>query len=102
MRQCSATPNPARLLYRALICATLLLLAQGSLAAKAPSIHFVENVVTDTSVYSHYEVQCSNNNRKDISAWNNAKSWCLGKGLRNYCKKKRYRTVRKACADKTR
>jgi len=89
-------------LSKALVGALVLLFAHTSLAAKPTSIRFVEDVVTGNSVYSHYVVLCSNNKRKDISAWNNRKSWCLGKGSRNYCKKKQASTARKACAGKSR
>jgi len=90
------------LISKTLLGAIVLLLAQGSLAAKPTSLRFVEEVDTGKSVYLHYVVLCSNNKRKDISAWNNRKSWCLGKGARNYCKKKPLSAARKACAGNSR
>lgn len=74
--------------------------ASSTFAAKPTSIKFIEDIVVGDSIYSHYVVHCSNNKRKDISAWNNRKSWCVGKGLKSHCKKKQISAARKVCGGK--
>ncbi len=72
-------------------------IALPAFAAKPISIKFIEDVVAGDSIYSHYVVVCSNEKEKDISAWNNRKSWCEGKGSKSRCKKKQLKTARKVC-----
>lgn len=76
--------------------------SHSSFAAKPVSIKFVKDGVTLENVpYGHYEVLCTNDVVKDLSAYNKKKSWCLGEGAdqSEACKKKQIKAARKACKD---
>lgn len=67
-------------------------------AAKPTSIKYVEEIVVgEDKVYAYYQVSCSNGDKKDISAWDNRKLWCLGKGGTDTCHKKQIKTAKKSC-----
>lgn len=67
-------------------------------AAKPTSIKYIEDIVVDNDmIYSHYSVRCSNGKAADISAWDNRKKWCLGKGGQDVCNKKQIKTAKKVC-----
>lgn len=84
---------------RKLILTGSLILAAGSaFAAKPTSIKYVEDVVIENDlIYSHYVVKCSNGATADISAWDNRKKWCVGKGGQDDCSKKQIKTAKKVC-----
>jgi hypothetical protein len=72
--------------------------ASSSFAAKPTSIKFIEDLTSaDGQAYSFYSVKCSNGQQKKISAWDNRKRWCLGKGQQDTCKKKQIKIAKKAC-----
>lgn len=80
------------------LTSTALVTSAGAFAAKPTSIKYVEDVVTSNdAIYSHYEVQCSNGKKADISAWDNRKRWCIGKGGQDDCSKKQIKTAKKVC-----
>lgn len=67
-------------------------------AAKPTSIKYIEEIVVEgDQVYAHYQTKCSNGEVKDLSAWDNRKQWCLGKGNRDECSKKQIKAAKKAC-----
>lgn len=78
---------------------TCSLIAAGSAyAAKPTSIKYVEDVVTENDlIYSHYVVKCSNGASEDITAWDNRKKWCVGKGGQDDCSKKQIKAAKKVC-----
>ena len=82
-----------------LILATAFVVASGSaFAAKPTSIKYIEDIVVDNSIiYSYYQVKCSNGKIADISAWDNRKKWCIGKGGQDVCNKKQIKTAKKVC-----
>lgn len=73
-----------------IVLTTAILAASASaFAAKPTSIKYIEDVVVNNDlIYSHYQVKCSNGKTADISAWDNRKKWCLGKGGQDECSKK--------------
>lgn len=67
-------------------------------AAKPKSVVQIEDVITaNDEIFTHYVVKCNNGVEVDVSAWNNKKLWCLGKGKKDVCKKKQIKIAKKAC-----
>ena len=66
-------------------------------AAKPKSIKYVEEVFQGDKSYVHYIVTCSDDATFDISAWDDKKLWCEGKGLKENCNKKKIKTAKKLC-----
>ncbi|MEE8060047.1 MAG: hypothetical protein V3T17_19775 [Pseudomonadales bacterium] len=80
------------------LTAAVLAASTSAFAAKPTSIKYVEDIVVDNAViYSHYQVKCSNGKLADISAWDNRKKWCVGKGGQDVCSKKQIKTAKKVC-----
>lgn len=82
---------------KVLVGAALVLGSAGAFAAKPTSVKYVEDVVVGDALYSHYVVNCSNGVNVDVSAWDNRKSWCMGKGGKDDCAKKQIKIAKKAC-----
>lgn len=81
----------------ALLVATTCLTV-GAHAAKPTSIKYVEDIVAENdTIYSHYVVKCSNAVLVDISAWDNRKKWCEGRGGQDICSKKQIKIAKKVC-----
>ena len=82
-----------------LVLTTAMIIASGSaFAAKPTSIKYIEDLVVENDlIYSHYRVKCSNGKTADISAWDNRKKWCVGKGGQDLCNKKQIKTAKKVC-----
>lgn len=89
-----------KFLMRILSIFAIVILTTRSFAAEPISIRFIEDVVSNESIYSHYVVICSNDIKRDISAWNNRSSWCEGKGSKTRCKKKQLKTAKNVCEKK--
>jgi len=80
------------------LTAALLIGSSTAFAAKPTSIKYIEDVVLENDIiYAHYSVKCSNGVTADISAWNNRKKWCVGKGQQDVCNKKQIKTAKKVC-----
>lgn len=80
------------------IASAIFAASSAAFAAKPVSIKYVEEVVVANDViYAHYEVKCSNGETADISAWDNRKKWCIGKGGQDDCSKKQIKTAKKVC-----
>lgn len=80
------------------LAAAVLLTASSAFAAKPTSIKYIEDIVVDDNdVYSHYVVNCSNGQTRDITAWDNRKSWCIGKGSKTDCSRKQIKAAKKVC-----
>ena len=85
-------------LKKIILSTAALTLSAGAFAAKPTSIKYIEDIVVDNNViYSHYQVKCSNGKKADISAWDNRKKWCVGKGGQDECSKKQIKTAKKVC-----
>lgn len=81
-----------------ILSSTVLLASASVFAAKPTSIKYIEEFVVDNNViYSHYLVKCSNGKSADISAWDNRKKWCVGKGGQDDCSKKQIKMAKKVC-----
>ncbi|WP_240554821.1 hypothetical protein [Oceanicoccus sagamiensis] len=81
-----------------ILATAALTLSAGAFAAKPTSIKYIEDVVVENDmIYSHYQVKCSNGSTADISAWDNRKKWCVGKGGQDVCSKKQIKTAKKVC-----
>lgn len=75
-----------------------LLFASSCFAAKPVSFKYVEEIIVDKDVvYAHYIVKCSNGKSYDVSAWDNKKLWCVGKGLKEECYKKNIKVGKVVC-----
>ncbi len=87
------------MIMRSLGLALVIILASTqSLAAKPTSIRHVEDIITKNDlIFSHYQVKCSDGRQEDISAWDNGKKWCTGKGGQNDCSKTQINAAKKAC-----
>lgn len=69
-----------------------------SFAAKPTSIVFDANGETsDGSPYSTYMVKCSNGKKKELTAWDNRKKWCVGDATSETCEKKQIKAAKAAC-----
>ncbi len=67
-------------------------------AAKPIKIKYIEDVVVQNDlIYSHYAVKCSDGRSADISAWDNRKKWCVGKGGQDNCSKKQVTAAKTVC-----
>ena len=76
----------------------LLIIPTLAFAAKPVSIKYIEDIVTeDEDIYAYHIVKCSNGKSSQISAWNNRKLWCAGKGLKDECKKKQIKSAKMVC-----
>ncbi|WP_101757531.1 hypothetical protein [Oceanicoccus sp. KOV_DT_Chl] len=83
---------------KAIITAAALTVSAGAFAAKPTSIKYIEDIVVSNDlIYSHYVVKCSNGVDADISAWDNRKKWCVGKGGQDDCSKKQIKTAKAVC-----
>lgn len=72
-------------------------ISASAFASNPTSIKYIEDVVDGDQIYSHYVVKCSNGNTADISAWDNRKKWCVGRGEKNNCTKQQLKTAKKVC-----
>ena len=85
-------------LKKVILTTAALAVSAGAFAAKPTSIKYIEDIVVDNEIiYSHYQVKCSNGKKADISAWDNRKKWCVGKGGQDECNKKQIKTAKKVC-----
>lgn len=85
-------------LKKIILAASALTLSAGAFAAKPTSIQYVEDIVMENDlIYSHYVVSCSNGTSADISAWDNRKKWCVGKGGQDDCSRKQIKTAKTVC-----
>ena len=74
------------------------LFAPASYGAKPTSFQYVEEIVMDDeTVYALYLVKCSNEESFEISAFDNKKLWCEGKGIKENCEKKNIKLGKKLC-----
>lgn len=78
--------------------AALAAFAASSFAAKPTSIVFDANGETsDGTPYSTYMVKCSNGKKKEVTAWDNRKKWCVGDANSETCEKKQIKAAKAAC-----
>ena len=85
-------------LKKIILSTAVLTVSAGVFAAKPTSIKYIEDIVVENDlIYSHYQVKCSNGKKADISAWDNRKKWCVGKGGQDECNKKQIKTAKKVC-----
>ena len=83
---------------KAVVTCAFTLASVSAFAAKPTSIKYIEDVIVEGDVvYAHYVTKCSNGESKDLSAWDNRKQWCQGKGTRDDCTKKQIKAAKKAC-----
>ena len=72
----------------------------GVFAAKPTSIKYIEDVVTESDIiYMHYQVKCSDGSSANISAWDNRKKWCVGKGRQDECSEQQIKSAKKVCQE---
>ena len=80
------------------LSAAVVIASTSAFAAKPTSIKYIEDIVIQNDlIYSHYEVKCSNGKTADISAWDNRKKWCIGKGGQDDCSKKQIKAAKAVC-----
>jgi hypothetical protein len=82
---------------RLVVAVTFGLLSSVALAAKPTSITYVKEVPVGEEIYAEYVVKCSDGTDKNISTWDNRKSWCQGTGLKEDCDRKQIEAAKKAC-----
>ena len=83
------------------VAASALVLACAStFAAKPTSIVFQANGENaEGTAYSTYMVKCSNGKKKELTAWDNRKKWCVGDAASESCEKKQIKAAKQACSD---
>ena len=80
------------------ILLTVLLGSQLAFAAKPVSIKYnLKAKDAEGNTYLVYQVKCSNGAKKSITAWDNKKLWCEGKGKKDICNKKQIKTAKAVC-----
>ena len=78
--------------------AVLAIASASSMAAKPTSIVFDANHQTeDGTPYSTYQVKCSNGKKKELTAWDNRRKWCVGDASSEQCEKKQIKAASAAC-----
>lgn len=69
-----------------------------SFAAKPTSIVFdANNETADGTPFATYMVKCSNGKKKELTAWDGRKKWCVGDATSEDCEKKQISAAKKAC-----
>ncbi len=80
--------------------AALLALSGATFAAKPTSIVFeASGETSDGTPYATYFVKCSNGERKELTAWDNRRKWCVGDAGSQDCHKKQIKAAKAACKD---
>ena len=70
----------------------------GSYAAKPTSIVFEANDETaEGTPFAKYAVKCSNGKRKELTAWENRRKWCVGDVSSEQCERKQIKAAKAAC-----
>ena len=78
--------------------AALAAFSASSFAAKPTSIVFDSNHENaDGTPYSTYMVKCSNGKKKELTAWDGRKKWCVGDATSETCEKKQIKAAKAAC-----
>ena len=78
--------------------AALAAFSASSFAAKTNSIVFDSNHENaDGTPYSTYMVKCSNGKKKELTAWDGRKKWCVGDATSETCEKKQIKAAKAAC-----
>lgn len=81
-----------------LVALLMFSLVPASHAAKPTSFQYLEDIVMeDESIYALYLVKCSDGKSYEISAFNNKKLWCEGKGKQENCERKNIKLGKKLC-----
>ncbi|AQA17980.1 hypothetical protein BST95_06740 [Halioglobus japonicus] len=78
--------------------AALAAASASSFAAKPTSIVFdANNETADGTTFASYYVKCSNGKKKELTAWDGRKKWCVGDAASETCEKKQIKAAKKAC-----
>ena len=78
--------------------AALATFSAGSLAAKPTSIVFQANQeTTEGTAFASYMVKCSNGKKKEVTAWDGRRKWCVGGVDSENCSKKQISAAKDAC-----
>jgi hypothetical protein len=76
----------------------LLTLSGGSYAAKPTSIVFENSDETrDGTPFAKYSVKCSDGKRRELTAWDNRRKWCVGDDSSEQCDRKQISAAKEAC-----
>jgi len=76
----------------------LLTFSLAASAAKPTSITFEsEGTNPEGKAYALYSVKCSDGQTQPLTAWDNRKTWCVGKMSVEGCSKKQIRAAKDAC-----
>jgi hypothetical protein len=85
-------------LFQITMASALLTFSLGAAAAKPSSITFEsEGTSPDGKAYALYTVKCSDGQTQALTAWDNRKTWCVGKISQEACSKKQIRAAKDAC-----
>lgn len=88
-------------LFTVAIASVLSISSMNAFAAKPTSITFdSEQTSAAGEEYALYVVQCSNNTKEQLSAWNKRKTWCVGDIKNEDCSRKQIKAAKKACKRK--
>lgn len=68
-----------------------------SYAAQPKSVKHIEDIVSGDRIYGYYVVKCDNGAEVEVSAFDDKKLWCLGKGTKDTCQKKQIKIAKVAC-----
>lgn len=86
--------------YRVLILLLLSLIAKSSLAAVPQKVKYIEDIVlANDEIYAYYVVSCSDGREVDVSAFDDKKLWCVGKGVKDACEAKQIKIAKQVCKD---
>lgn len=83
------------LMYAVMTCCTALVVSQAH-AAQPTDINYCARGATALGVkYSTYTVRCSDGKKREITAWDDRKKWCVGKSSK--CTNDQLKAAKLAC-----
>lgn len=83
-------------LFCMIACCAVLLVPGRSYASQPTDINYCARGKTALGVrYSTYTVRCSDGKKREITAWNKRKKWCVGKSSK--CTNDQLKAAKLAC-----
>lgn len=92
--------HPEKRLPKAIFAVSALVFISSVLAAVPVKVKYIEDIITaDDEIYAYFVVTCSDESVVDISAYDDKKLWCVGKGKKEECEPKQIKIAKKVCKE---
>ncbi|MCP4700845.1 MAG: hypothetical protein GY862_28925 [Gammaproteobacteria bacterium] len=82
------------------VCCGGMLVSAHTFAAQPTDINYCAKGKSGSEKYSIYTVRCSDGSKREITAWNNRKKWCVGNASKRNCSGNQLTSAKKACRKK--